>query len=356
MTNQVAYGFVNLHDVFSQRVTEVGVGEVTAAIDQSLEEHNRQIDAFMNLFVQRTTDFKTRYRTASALRLQPLDEQGRALPVTTQGYYDAAWPIHMAGLAHGRTWLAAQKLTVGEVNRDLIAMQTADIRWVRDHILAALFLDDGWTFNDDEHGALTIEGLANGDSTTYQIMTGADQGATDNHLLAQASAIDNSNNPFDEIKAELLEHPENGGEVIAFVPTNLKASVEALSTFYPISDPNIRQGSATAELVGTLGASLPGELFGYEDSKVWLCEWRSLPDSYIIAVPTSGPRPIAMREDELPSLRGFQRVAERNDHPFYESQFMRRAGFGSWNRVGAVVQRIGNGTYAVPTNYTSPMP
>ena len=75
----------------------------------------------------------------------------------------------------------------------------------------------------------------------------------------------------------------------------------------------------------------------------------------MIATMTGGPRPLLMREEMEASLRGFNRVAERNDHPFYESQYLRIAGFGANNRVGALVQRIGNGSYAIPTNYPSPL-
>ena len=84
-------------------------------------------------------------------------------------------------------------------------------------------------------------------------------------------------------------------------------------------------------------------------------EWPSLPSDYTISVTTGGEKPIAMREDVEAELRGFKKVAERNDHPWYESQWLRRAGFGAWNRVGALVYRTNNATYAIPTNYSSPM-
>jgi hypothetical protein len=41
--------------------------------------------------------------------------------------------------------------------------------------------------------------------------------------------------------------------------------------------------------------------------------------------------------------------------PFFQDNWIRRMGFGGWNRVGAVVMRTGNGSYAVPTNYAVPM-
>jgi hypothetical protein len=96
-------------------------------------------------------------------------------------------------------------------------------------------------------------------------------------------------------------------------------------------------------------------VFGYETSGVWLVEWPAMPANYLIGVTTEGPRPLAMREHPEAQLQGFKRVAERNDHPWYEAQYARFAGFGAWNRVGAVVHYLGNDTYAAPTGLTAPI-
>lgn len=358
MANQVAYGFTNLKDMFTLRVAEAGVDVVNTAIQQSVDEHNRQIAALMGLFVTPVTKPQMRYKTPTAARLQPLDESGRARPIRVAGHYDVAFPLQAGGAAWGGTDVTIAKMTVEEANRYTLTLLSADARWVRDHILAAIFANTSWTFTDDDDdvGSLTIKGPANADTDVYLLLTGADAGATDNHFLAQAAAIADAANPFPTIYSELREHPENGGEVLALIPTNLKTSVQGLTEYHAIADPNLRAGSATTELVGSLGVEHPGELFGYTDSKVWLSEWRSLPDNYIISVTTDGDAPLGMREDPEPELRGFKKVAERNDHPFIESQWRRRAGFGGRNRVGVVVQRIGNAAYAVPTNYGSPMP
>jgi hypothetical protein len=109
-----------------------------------------------------------------------------------------------------------------------------------------------------------------------------------------------------------------------------------------------------SQLVGTLNKAVPGTVIG-RVAKCWIVEWKALVDDYIIATTTDGAPALGMRQDPEPELQGFKRVAERNDHPYYESQYMRRAGFGGYNRVGAVVQRIGNGTYAIPTGYDAPI-
>lgn len=357
MANQVAYGFTTLKDMFAERVAVAGVDVVNTAIQQSVDEHNRQIAALMSLFVTPVTNPQMRYKTPTALRLQPLDESGRARPIRVAGHYDVAFPLQAGGVAWGGTDVTIAKMTVEEANRYTLALLSADARWVRDHILAALFANASWTYTDDDDdvGSLTIKGPANGDTDVYLLLSGADSGATDTHFLAQAAAIADATNPYPTIYSELKEHPENGGEVLALVASNQVATTKALSEYHPAADPNLRPGMASDVLVGSLGVQHPGELFGYTDSKVWLSEWRSMPDNYIVAVTTEGDAPLGMREDPEPELRGFKKVAERNDHPFVESQWRRRAGFGARNRVGVVVQRIGNAAYAVPTNYSSPM-
>jgi hypothetical protein len=338
-------------------VQEVNVDDITAAITQSVAEHNRQIDALVSLFAETTTDFKTRFRTPTVARLEAIDEHGRATPIRPSGQYDIELPLQRAASALGITYEAGIKLTVGELNEKVSTLIMADMRWMRDHILAALFTNTPWTFIDDEHGNLTIVGLANGDSTVYNVFAGADNGTTDNHYFAQLAAIDDANNPFRNLRDEIVEHPENGGQVLAIVPTNLIGDVEGLLNFEERPDPNILLGTGSDRLVGSLGVAVPGEIRGYlKGDQVWISEWRSMPSDYIIVVSTEGERPLRMRLHPEAQLQGFNVNGNRNDWPYFEEQWVRRAGFGGWNRVAAAVQQIGSGTYAIPTGYASPQP
>jgi hypothetical protein len=87
---------------------------------------------------------------------------------------------------------------------------------------------------------------------------------------------------------------------------------------------------------------------------VHLREWDKLPDNYAVGVTGSGLKPLAMREDAEASLRGFGEIPGREDMPYLQRIWSRRAGFGAYNRVGAVVYRTNNATYAVPTGYSAP--
>lgn len=355
MANQILYGFHNLKDVFNERVTGARIEEVNTAIAQAVEEHNRQMNALTSLFAERVTVSQRRFKSATAARLQPLDENGRARPIRPAGYYDTGFPIYDAGSAWGANFVTRAKMTVADANRITMTMLNADKRWVRDQLLAALYATANYNFSDPDDGTIVVKPIANGDTDTYLLSNGADANTTADHNTGQAGAIADATNPYPTIQAALMAHPENMGQVIALIPTNLKATTEALGTFFEKSDANLRVGTGQTELVGDLGVALPGPLLGYEASGVWIAEWPSLPDNYIIATTTEGDRPLGMREHPEPELQGFAKRAERNDHPFYESQFDRHAGFGANNRVGAYVMRISNGTYAVPTGYTPPI-
>ena len=357
MANQVLYGFLEHKDVFDQQIQGTLIPTVNTAIQRSVDEHNRQMAAILALFVEPTTEYKRRFWQTTSHRLQPLDDNGRARPVQIKGFYDLAWPIQEAGSAWGANYVARAKMTVETANRITASMIEADIRWMRDHVLGALFTNVTWTFPDDQWGDLTVQPIANGDTVTYQIFSGADIMATDNHFAATAVAITDAANPFVAAAQDLREHPENGDTVVFFIPTNIRAAVMNLTTFFDAPDPNLTSGTSVTQLATSLGVNVPGEVLGYDSaSKAWFVEWLALPTDYSIGTTLGGLPPLRQREDEQTVLNGFQRVADRPDHPFLESQWLRRAGFGAWNRVNAFVQRTGNGSYAVPTGYTSPMP
>ncbi|MCA9878214.1 MAG: hypothetical protein KC442_10550 [Thermomicrobiales bacterium] len=353
------YGFMELADVAADRInSDQLIDRVNVAIQQSVDEHNRQMNALLGLFVERTTAYKARFVQTSAHRLQPLDDNGRALPVKITGHYDVAWPIQSAGSAWGANYVTRAKMTVADAERITASMLEADMRWLRDHVLAALFADNPWTFGDPEYGNLAIEPLADGGPETYQKVMGADTMTTDTHIRGFANAInDGSDNALISLADDLREHPENRGAVVFVVDSTSAVAIADLDTFYERPDANLRVGSGATELVGSLSVPVPGDVLGYEAaSRSWVVEWQALPSNYVIGVTTDGIKPLRMREDPEPELQGFQRVAERNDHPFYESQWLRRAGFGAWNRVGAVVAEIADSTYDVPTGYAVPMP
>ncbi len=351
----VLLGLLAEQDLAGQRVTTVGVRQVLDSVNQSVAEHNRQLTALMALFATTRTDAQTRYELAGSTRSQPLDANGRARPIKPSGYYTVGFPLQGSGNAWGKNYRTSVKMTVGEVARVVSTILDGDSRWMRDHVLAALFYENSTTpltFSDPQYGDLSVYGLANGDSTTYQIIAGADSAATDDHVKGAAALTEAV---IQDIHDELVEHPENAGAVVAFIPTASQTTVEALTNFYPAPDANLRSGAGVTELARSLNITTPGKLIGYV-AGTWIYVWAGMPSNYILGTTVGGTPALAMRQDPEPELQGFKEVAERNDYPWYETQYARWCGFGAYNRVGTVVYRTNNGTYAIPTGYSSPMP
>lgn len=353
MPNVIPYGFRDLRDLAPQNITEQMVPVIDAAITETVNFHNEQMNRMLDFFVRRTTEYQLRFKAATAARLQPLDEHGRARKIRPGAQYEVGFPIQEAGLAEGATDTTRLLETVRDVMDITATMTIADKNWMADHILAALFAAATWTFPDDRYGDLTIQPLANGDTVTYAGKNGA--AATADHNTGQAAAILDASNPFPGIYTRLTRPSANAGRVVSFIPTNLVDDVEGLATFRGPSDPDIRTAQGDEELIGTLPDNVPGEVIG-KTNKVWIVHWERLPDNYIVSTTTEGERPLAMREYAVPALQGFRRAGQRNDYPYFETQFKRSAGFGAWNRVGADVMEIGDATYDVPTNYESPIP
>lgn len=360
MANAVAYGFVSLQNLFDQRVIDTRFDIIDTAITSTLNEHNRQLDAIMRLFASPTVKYKERYKTPTTARLMPLDENGAPRPVRVGGFYDVGYPLHSAGIGWGANFVARQTMNVGEMNEIVNTITMADIRWVRDHILSGLFSAASWVYPDDMYGNITVKPLASGDTDLYTVLQGADAPSVDTHLLAQAGDLVDATDPFSTIFSELTEHPENQGDVIVLLPTNLKAKAQALTQFVAINDPNLRYATTATTLnaAGTSdtlgfdnvhGTPVPGVVFGYHKARVWLTEWKVLPNDYMIAVTADGERPLAMRQRPETSLQGLVLLGEDDRTPFFQRNWMRSLGFGARNRIGALVYRVNNAVYASPS-------
>lgn len=353
MANAMAYGFIGLEHLAARRVADGNVRVVADAVQASVDEYNRQANAALRELTRRTTEYKVRYRLPGGGTLQPLDEWGNPLVVRSEGYHDVAFPIQQAGTAWGNNRVTRALMTVEEANDETLSALQRDADWMRRHMLGALFDNTTWTFADEEHGNLTVQPLANGDAVEYLRRSGAN--ATDNHYYAQAAAIGDAANPFDTWYTELNEHPENAGPYVAYIPGNLKSSVKGLTNFIDATDPNVNPGVMATQLAGRIDRGFGDTVLGYVDN-IWVVEWEALPDNYGIVVARGAKTPaLMMREFDSPALQGLYRENFSPDGNLMEFRFIRMAGFGAYNRVGALAFRIGNAAWATPTGYATPL-
>ena len=358
MPNRLPWGFHRLEDVADQSVTDPNQAPaVRDAINEFLQAQTQLTREVFGLFVDVTTDAQSRYKMPSTImELQPGTELGRALP---QRYaeleYSVGFPIQKGQLALGETYEQRVKMSIRQFAGLMQAVGVADTRWMRRHALAALFYNGaGWVFEDPDFGDLTIKGLANGDSQVYA-KEDIDLGATDNHYLAQAGDLVSASDPIPGIIDELVEHPQNQGDVVILGSKQDRAKYAALNAFHPEPDPNLTVAAGAVEFQGNAPGGIPGQFLGYHDSGAYIYLWRGIPQNYMIGITTGGDKVLRQREHPEAPLRGFKADAEREDFPYLETQYSRRAGFGAFDRVGAVVQRFGNAAYAIPAGYESPL-
>lgn len=358
------YGFADLQHLYNTRVLDAGPQRIYTAIQESMAEYNRVVAAMLATFVQRTTVALEQIELPGDGTLQPLDEHGNPLPVLPSGNYQVGFPIQGGGTAWGDNRVSRALMTVEESDRATADAQRRDLDWLRRHILAALFDNATWTFNDKigpnngkGFGDITIQPLANNDSVVYTRRGGAM--ATDNHYLAQSASIADATNPFPTVRSKLIEHPSNSGPFVAYVASNLTASIGALTEFVEVGDTDIRLGASSDTLAAARTEILgPGdEVLGKTKSGIWIVEWGALPSDYMIAVATGADTPVlAMREYAAPQLQGLFTERADIDGNHLVTRSIRYAGFGVRNRVAALVYRIGNASYAIPSGYDAPLP
>jgi hypothetical protein len=357
MANALLYGFMQLKDLAATRVVDLDPDLLISTIEMTAEEHNREANLLLNLFSDERSVEQLQFSGSVIARNQPLDPNGRPRPIKPAAPYTVGFPLWMSGNAWGANFVTNAKMTVQKLNDLIATMLYGDFAWLRDQLLGTLFDNVGYTFADPIVGNVAVKGLANGDTVNYAISTsGADSLATDTHYLAQANAISTTDNPFPTIYTELTEHPENSTDVVAFINSAQAAAVQGITGFVGINDPNIRPASTASVLIGSLDAQLPARatLLGRVNN-VWIVQWNAIPSTYIVAMSVGGTPPLVRRVDPEPELQGFKSQGRMEVFPFFQDNWIRRMGFGGWNRVGAVVMRTGNGSYAVPTNYAIPM-
>lgn len=359
MANSVAYGFIDLQTLANQRVQDVGPRRVWDAVRISTDEYNRVTNGLLAAWATTTVDAQEQFELPSGGTLQPLDEFGIPLPVQPSGSYQVAYPLQGGGTAWATDRVSTALLTVDEANRLTLDAMRRDKDWLLRHAMAAVLDNVPYPYNDKPSsanrkglGAITVQPLANGDGVLY-LRSGAIDPATDNHYLAQANAIDDSNNPFSAIYNELMEHPSNSGPVVVYVAQNLVQSIRGLNAFVQARDNDITAGANSDVLNTMIDAGFADRVLGKVE-ECWVLEWSKLPAGYMIAHASGNPF-LKMREYDAPELRGFFPEQYSPDGAITENRMIRYAGFGVADRVAALVYQIGSASYSIPAGYDAPL-
>jgi len=362
MSNYLA-GILNIEDSERVYVNTVGQRVVYDAVNQILAEWNANLVAMMNLFIEGTTDLvEEKFKNLQGGRMQRQGTMGVAGAGRTQGSWTVAYPLYQFGDAIGYDEISSAYLTVAEVDRHLAALLGRSIHTMRWELLHRLLdnVNDSITDRYHDDKSLTIRALANTDGTIYPPLAAQEDGAEDNHYLAAGyltGAISNTNNPVKTLVAEVSEHfgePEDL-QLMTFIHSDERDSVEALTNFTEVSDRYIKEGDDTAQLIGApSGVKIPGTIIGRTNDS-WISKWDYLPTGYLMTIMLAGDRPLKMRVDpsDVGLPQGLQLVsASAENFPFYDAQYRHRFGLGTYNRLGAAIMHLTAGSYTVPAAYT----
>lgn len=355
-----AYGFIGLEHLFGQRIKEVGVERVRGLIESTTTAWNDEINAMISGWAVRSVIAKERVELPGTGTLEPLDETGWGNPTPSKefGHYDVGYPIQAGGAAWGTNRVSAAMMTLEEANRQMLFVMRKDGNWMRQRMMASIFANTAWTYEDKFLGDVTVKPLANGDSVVY-LKNGQTQPSTANHYLAQSQGISDAYNPFPDIYDLLQAYPSNSGPYVIYIPTNLKQSVEALADFVKVADPDIDPAITRDRLrrgQGDQSVALPGgRIYGKTDM-CWVVEWRALPENYMIGVAMGAGKFLRMREYDDTTLQGLFPEYYSPDGNLNLNRFIRYAGFGVHNRIAACAYQIGASSYSIPTGYATPLP
>jgi hypothetical protein len=355
------YSALGIADGDRSFIDTVGQRAVFDAVQQVLEQHNRDIEAAQSVFVERTTEeFKFRYYLPASGYLQRRGVRARPAAAKVTGNWDVAFPLEDFGdeVAGNDVDLAYMRLD--QLQRHIEGVQIRDKNTVRREILVALFAATTFSFVDQQDkGTLAVEPLANGDAVLYPPILGSDSEETEDHIYHTGytvANISNTNDPCVTVVNDLEEHfgaRQGGSNIVMFVGSALGLKIAStLTDFDPINDRFIIPGSASDTVVN-LPTNLPGKVLGRHSKGCWVVEWRFIPDDYALALDLDAPRPLIQRIDEQATGlgTGLQLIDERDDKPFRESFWRHRFGYGVGNRLNGVALKFDAAAYSVPTAY-----
>lgn len=353
------FGHLNLSDVDRVFNTTVGQRVIWDAAEAYINRANQELQEAMSIFVARTTEeYSLRYKLPGGGYLQERGEDGRYGAVKALGSWDVALPIRDYGAQIVGNDVAMAYMTVRELENHISTVILQNVNTVRHAMLHRIFKSTTTTFTDPIHGSLTIQPLANGDTVEYPPVVGSAVQATDNHYLESnyaASAIDNTNDPYPVLVAELEEHfgsMSGGSNIVTFINVAEQAETEALTDFYEVPDAYIRLGANTDVPVNL--PNVPGRIIGRHKSGTWISVWNYIPAGWAFATHLNADPPLLMRVDPADTGlgQGLQLVATDEQFPFMASFWRNRFGIGTGNRLNGVVIEFGTGgTYTAPTTY-----
>lgn len=357
----VLLGHLNMADTDYPFTIVNGQEVMYAEAQKVFQRYNADFEAAQSLFVQgQTENFKERHKLPGSGYLEEEDAGGNAGPSSSAkaaGSYDVAYPLKQYGRAFSFDDVVLGYMSLMEFENHLQTIINMNNDLGFNLILKPLFNNVAQTFQDVQHGALTIQCGANQDGTLYPPVFGSIVDAQANNYLAPnyiESAISDANNPYKLIRDTLEPHygfPQGGSPIIALVNTSAVSTSKLLTNFDEFTNRYLIPGANITTLTGLPEGFQGGRIVGVSDGVV-IVEWPRIPTGWMLGMHMDAPKPLKRRVDPARTgiAPGLKMVSKDMEFPFHNNRWRNRLGYGVSERLNIVAVAL-NGTpsYTVPT-------
>lgn len=356
------YGVLALGDALTL-VNTVGQTEVWDVAQRYLAAHAARFQRMSSFLVERITEkYSDKYYLPGGGVMQRRGGWAQSHAIRTTGAWDVAFPIEEFGDQVAFTKRSVALMTLQQMQNNIETTRVRDANTRRKEMLRPIFNNTTRTFDDPEHGSITIRPLANGETDVLfpPFLNQTDEATANSYDIAGyiSSAISDVNNPIILVVSDLNDRfgtEEGSGNFAVFINQAETPEIEALASFIPVDDRFIRAAPADAAVTG-VPTNTPGRVLGRANG-AWIIEWPSIPANYLFGMDLSVSPPIIERAHPAATRiqRGVHLVTQSSDavnYPFDQAHYESHFGYAAGNRLnGIVLQLKASGPYDIPAAY-----
>jgi len=349
----MANGTLDINDLLAvrhQSPAEFGLDRIVPVVVAETEAHNRLLRQASNSMVEPTQDRQRKYGTSIDGKFMRVDEYGPAPAQKTKSGETCGFPMYRDQFNVGFTATYLQQATVRDLAIKVQSVLRADAINIMREIKRAIFGAANYTVPDEliDDIDINVKRFVNADGGGIPAGPNGEvfDGATHTHYDAINGLTEAA------LKAQIddvVEHG-HGGQVHVNINRADADTVEGFTGFKELKDPRLIPSISEDQARLTLDTSrLDNRIIGiFHGALVWTKPW--VPEDYSFAFDGNDPeKPLVMREQVNPALRGLRLAAQDKVHPLMVEFFERDFGIAVWNRTNGHVLYFGGASYVVPT-------
>jgi hypothetical protein len=339
-----------------QRVAQYGEENLVQPIMDALEAHNRLVSGMLVELADETDERQETYGADTGGKMKRAEEHGRVATEKGHRKGKVAYPFYLFQHAIGFTREYMLRAKVSDLLEKELGARTRHLSTLRDDIRRALFLPTNETVYDTLRGddlELVVRRLLNADGEPIPTSDAGTTFSGDTHTHYVATTSVSGQGLADALAAlidNVVEH-DHVDDLRLNISQQDEGTVTALPGFLKYVEEGVVAGTANERADGVKPRRIVNRPIGrFRGAEVWTRTW--VPAGYYHAYAAADRRkPLAMRVDPLPQLRGLKLAPTIDLYPLRADYYEARFGFGVKTRTnGAVLwANAGSGSvYAAP--------